>query len=194
MVRLRPERWTWMVEQGAVAGHRIDALVEPPSVPLDRPSRDYRGAVCPEPCELTPATVAGLSAELAADYALETATVRHVEIERVGTRLHGFLVLDLARRYAPEEGTLPVPAEFHVRLEDLAEVDVDTRATPGVRLESGPDGVGIDLGGSGVVRARTGSAVGPRHVLAPVERRPPSRCARSAPRTRVTDRPRARGG
>ena len=157
MVRLRPTRWSWMVEEGAVAGHRIDAMVEPPPARLDRPYRDYRDAVRPAPFELTPRTVTGLSADLAADYALETATVRHVEVERVGTRLHGFLILELVRRYEPEEGALPVPAEFHMHLDDLAEADVDTRAAPGVRWGCGADGVEIGLGGSGVLRARAGS-------------------------------------
>ncbi|GAB2504760.1 hypothetical protein [Nocardiopsis aegyptia] len=160
MVRLRPGRWNWMVEQGAVAGHRIDALVDPPLQRFDQPHRDYRDVVRPAPLTLTPRTVTGLATDLAADYALETATVRHVEIERVGTRLEGFLILDLVRRYAPEERALPVPAEFHVTLKDLVEVDVDTRAAPGLRLDGGAGGVEVGLGGSGrpgVLRARTGS-------------------------------------
>lgn len=157
MVRLRPGRWTWMVEQGAVTGHRIEALVDPPSQRFDQPYRDYRDAVRPAPFELAPSTVTGLAADLAADYALETATVHHVEIERVGTRLEGFLILELVRRYEPEERALPVPAEFRVALEDVTEVDVDTRAAPGLRVGGGPSGVEVGLGGSGVLRARTGS-------------------------------------
>ncbi|RKS09094.1 hypothetical protein DFP74_4823 [Nocardiopsis sp. Huas11] len=157
MVRLRPGRWTWVVEQGALAGHRIDALVEPSSPRFDRPHRDYRDAVRPAHTALTPRTVTGPAADLAADYALETATVRHVEVERVGTRLEGFLILGLDRRYAPDERALPVPAKFHVRLEDVVEVDVDTRAAPGLSLDGGRDEIAIGLGGAGVLRARAGS-------------------------------------
>ncbi len=150
MACLRPTRWDWMVEQGAAAGHRVDALVQPPPVYFDRPYRDYRGEVRPAYSRWTPQA----AADLAGDYALDAATVRHLRIEREGARLCGFLVLELARSYDPGDGAPGAPPTLDVHLEDLTEVDVDTDAASGVRLDSDARGVVIGLGTGGALRAR----------------------------------------
>ncbi len=153
MQRLRPGRWDWMVEQGAADGHRIDTLIRPVPDRSDTPFRDYRGVVRPAYSRWTPGTLS----ELAADYALEEGTVRQVHLERTGTRLCGFLAVDLVRSYRPGDDASPEPPALHVYLEDVTEADVDTAAAPGVRLESTPGGMAIGLGTHGVLRARSAS-------------------------------------
>ncbi|MCY0926888.1 hypothetical protein OTB20_11875 [Streptomyces sp. H27-H1] len=49
-------------------------------------------------------------ADLACDYELETATVRHLRVERAGTRLTAFLQLAVARTYASDESARAQPA------------------------------------------------------------------------------------
>jgi hypothetical protein len=151
--RLRPTRWDWMVEQAALCGHRLDALVQPPPVYFDRPYRDYRGEVRPAYSRWTPQAVA----DLADDYALGAATLRHVRIEREGARLCGFLTLELARSYDPGDGAPGRPPTLDVHLEDLTGVDVDTDSAPGARLDSDARGVVVGLGTGGALRARAAS-------------------------------------
>ncbi|OOC55088.1 MULTISPECIES: hypothetical protein [Nocardiopsis] len=148
-----PTRWDWMVEQSAVAGHRIDALVQPSPAPSDQPYRDYRGEVRPACSRWTPQAVA----DLADDYALGAATVHHLRVERVGTRLCGFLTLGLARSYDPGENASRTPAALDVHLDEVTEVDVDTGAPSVVRLDTTPHGVSVGLGTRGVLRARAAS-------------------------------------
>ncbi|MFE1397394.1 hypothetical protein ACFW53_05560 [Nocardiopsis dassonvillei] len=150
---LRPTRWDWMVEQAALCGHRLDALVQPPPVYFDRPYRDYRGEVRPAYSRWTPQALAAL----ADDYALGAASLRHVRIEREGARLCGFLTLEPARSYDPGDGAPGRPPTLDVHLEDLTEVDVDSDSAHGVRLDSDADGVVVGLGAGGVLRARAGS-------------------------------------
>ncbi len=151
--RLRPTRWDWMVEQAALCGHRLDALVPPPPVYFDGPYRDYRGKIRPAYSRWTPQALA----DLADDYALGAATLRHVRIEREGARLCGFLILELARSYDPGDSAPGGPPTLDVHLEDLTGVDVDTDSAHGVRLESDARGVVIGLGNGGVLRARSAS-------------------------------------
>ncbi len=152
--RLRPTRWDWMVEQGAVAGHRIDALVQPPPVYFDRLYRDYRGEVRPAYSRWTPQALA----ELADDYALGAAALRHVRIEREGSRLCGFLTLELTRSYDPGDDAPGGPPTLHVHLEDLTGVDVDTGSARGARLDSDECGAVVGLGkNGGALRARAAS-------------------------------------
>ncbi|MCP3013853.1 hypothetical protein NGM33_10975 [Nocardiopsis dassonvillei] len=153
MARLRPMRWHWMVEQSAIAGHRIDTLVQPSPMLFDKPYRDYRGTVRPAYSQWTPQALA----DLADDYVLGASTVRHLQLERVGTRLCGFLILDLVRFYDADDGAPGVPPTLHVSLEEVTEVDVDTGAAPGARLDSTAHGVSVGLGAHGVLRARAAS-------------------------------------
>ncbi|MEV2277406.1 hypothetical protein AB0I72_17660 [Nocardiopsis sp. NPDC049922] len=152
MARLRPTRRQWMVEQAAVAGHRIDTLIRSAPELRNTPYRDYRGVVRPVYFRWTPEALA----DLAADYVLDEATVRHLDLERTGTRLSGFLILDLVRSYDPGENA-SAPCALHVHLDGVTEADIDTGAPPGARLESTPGGVVIGLGAHGVLRAREAS-------------------------------------
>lgn len=153
MARLRPTHWPWMVEQSAIAGHRVDTQIQPPPVFFDKPYRDYQGLVCPAYSAWTPRTLT----DLADDYDLEEATVRHVELERAGNRLNGFLILGLVRSYDPDEGTLGSSPTLDVHLNGVTDVDVDTSTALGVRLDFTAHGVSLGLGPQGVLRARTAS-------------------------------------
>lgn len=153
MVRLRPTRWEWMVEQGTVAGHRIDALVRPAPTRVGQHFRDYRGLVRPSYDRWTPEALTAL----ATDYEQGAATVRHIDLERAGTGLSGYLILDLVRSYDPGDDAPGGPAELHVHLYEVTEVDVDTDAAPGARLASTSDGFAIALGAGGALRAREAS-------------------------------------
>jgi hypothetical protein len=156
MARVRPERRAWMVEQGAAAGHRMEALLPPAPARPDRPYRDRWGTVRPAYSEWT----AEALTELSADYALDAATVRHLRVERTGTRLCAFLTVDLVRAYGSDEAegaAPPAPPALHVRLDDVSRVDADTGAVPGIRLGTAGGGVVIGLGDGGVLRARAGS-------------------------------------
>ncbi|MEE2042778.1 hypothetical protein Q7689_05045 [Nocardiopsis tropica] len=152
MASLEPRGRAWLLEQGAAAGHRIDALVQPPPARPDGHWRDYGGTVRPAYSRWTPQTLT----ELADDYALDAATLRHLRIERDGTRLGGFLTLELARSYAPGDGGARVPT-LDVCLHDLAEADVDTGTESGVRLDCDARGASVGLGTRGVLRARSAS-------------------------------------
>ncbi|WP_444963715.1 hypothetical protein [Nocardiopsis sp. M1B1] len=151
--RLRPTRWDWMVEQAALCGHRLDALVPPPPVYFDRPYRDCRGKIHPAYSRWTPQALA----DLADDYALGAAALRHVRLEREGTRLCGFLTLELTRSYDPGDDAPGGPPTLDVHLEDLTGVDVDTDSARGARLESDARGVVVGLGNGRALRARSAS-------------------------------------
>ena len=153
MARLGLSRWDWMVEQGALAGHRIDALVQPPPALFNKPYRDYRGVVRPVYYRWTPQTLT----DLADDYVLGASTVRHLQLERSGARLCGFLILDLVRSYDHDASTPVFPPALVVHLDEVSEADVDTGAALGVRLSSDTRGVTIGLGSGGVLRARDAS-------------------------------------
>ncbi|MFD3686993.1 hypothetical protein ACFWTE_19490 [Nocardiopsis sp. NPDC058631] len=153
MARLRPTRWDWMVGQGAIAGHRIDALVQPPPALSNKPYRDYRGTVRPVYYRWTPQTLT----DLADDYLLGASAVRHLQLERACTRLDGFLTLELVRSYDHGTSTPGFPPTLEVHLDEVNEVDVDTGAALGVSLGSDGRGVTIGLGSGGVLRARGAS-------------------------------------
>ncbi|GAA1459488.1 hypothetical protein NE857_26410 [Nocardiopsis exhalans] len=153
MARLRPTRWDWMVEQGAIAGHRIDALLQPPPALFDKPYRDYRGTVRPAYHHWRPQTLT----DLADDYLLGASTIRHLQLERAGTRLCAFLVLELVRSYDHEANTPGSPPTLEVHLDEVSEAAVDTGAAPGAGLGSDARGASIALGSGGLLRAREAS-------------------------------------
>ncbi|MGW5879018.1 hypothetical protein ACWFMI_20955 [Nocardiopsis terrae] len=153
MARLRPTRWDWMVEQGAIAGHRIDALVQPPPALFDKPYRDYRGTVRPAYHHWRPQTLT----DLADDYLLGASTIRHLQLERAGARLGAFLILDLVRSYDHDANTPGSAPTLEVHLDEVSEVDVDTGAALGVCLGSDERGATIALGSGGLLRARDAS-------------------------------------
>ncbi|MDW6066019.1 hypothetical protein SAZ11_59925 [Streptomyces sp. FXJ1.4098] len=97
MAGLGERRRRWMTEQAAIAGYELEPLL-PPAKP-DTPGRDYRGDVMTPACRLTQPTVD----DLVPDYDLATAAVRHLRVERAGTRLTAFLQLVAPRRYAVDE-------------------------------------------------------------------------------------------
>ncbi|MDT0328508.1 hypothetical protein [Nocardiopsis lambiniae] len=149
MARLRPTRWDWMVEQGAIAGHRIDALVQPPPALFDKPYRDYWGTVRPAYHHWMPQTLT----DLAEDYLLGASTIRHLQLERAGTRLCAFLILDLVRSYDHDANTPGSPPTLEIHLDEVSEMDVDTDTALGVRLGSDARGATIALGSGGLLRA-----------------------------------------
>ncbi|GAA2417558.1 hypothetical protein GCM10010420_54890 [Streptomyces glaucosporus] len=151
MAGLGERRRRWMIEQAAIAGYELEPLL-PPAEPY-RPGRDYLGHVMPPVYRLTRQTVD----ELALDYDLATAAVRHLRAERAGTRLTAFLQLAVPRRYAAGEDTPAQPALLNVTLEGVTDTVFDHSDTRGADLDPGADGIGISLGTGGRLRAARGA-------------------------------------
>ncbi|MDT0329980.1 hypothetical protein [Nocardiopsis lambiniae] len=133
-----PRRRAWMVERAAEAGHDIDGLLPPAPEPV--PHRDHAGNLRPVVVPVTEE----VAADLAADYDLDTATIRALAVERRGTGLAAQVTIAAERlhRVAGPTG----PAELDVRLPEVDEVRFDTRDAPGVRLTCGPTGVTVAFG------------------------------------------------
>ncbi|MGA4864568.1 hypothetical protein ACPB9J_18185 [Streptomyces lavendulocolor] len=140
----------WMTEQAAIAGHDIDALL-PPARPYT-PGRDYRGHVMAPQCRLTRRN----AEELGPDYDLATASVRHLRVERAGTRLTAFLQLVVERTFTVD-GSAP-PALLDVWLDGVTEVafDLPGAGSQGVILDAGAGEIGTSLGSGGRLRATGG--------------------------------------
>ncbi|MFC1436313.1 hypothetical protein ACEZDB_37330 [Streptacidiphilus sp. N1-3] len=151
MAALSSTRQAWMEEQAAVAGHRIGALLGEPA-PDSGPSRDYAGVVRPDSGVLD----AALAEAWTRDYALDRARVRTLRLERVGSALTGFVLLEAERRFpvaGQEARAAASPAELQISLDEVSEVCFDSDDPTGAVLTVEADGrVGISLGRQGVLR------------------------------------------
>ncbi|MFD3335963.1 hypothetical protein ACFWV1_25400 [Streptomyces sp. NPDC058700] len=148
MASLGERRRLWMTEQAAIAGYDIEALL-PPAKP-HTPGRDYRGYVMAPQCRLTRQNVD----ELVPDYDLATASVRHLRVERAGTRLTAFLQLVTDRKFAVDEPA--PPALLDVWLDDVTDIAFDLSHTRGAVLGAGMREIGISLSPGGRLRAAGG--------------------------------------
>ncbi|SNS69542.1 hypothetical protein SAMN05216252_107449 [Actinacidiphila glaucinigra] len=150
MASFSARRRTWMSEQAAPAGYELDAVL-PPTRPWV-PGRDSLGHVM--------APMGGITRRdldpLLPDYDLAEASVRHIQVERVGTRLSAYLELVVPRVYAVERNTSPEPALLDMWLDDVTESVFDLSDTQGAALDPGPDGIELALGTAGRLRAAAG--------------------------------------
>ncbi|MFD8009488.1 hypothetical protein [Streptomyces sp. NPDC058955] len=149
MAGLGERRRAWMAEQAAVAGYDVEALLPPPAE-RHAPGRDFRGHVMAPQGRLTRENVE----ELAADYDLTTATVRHLRVERAGSRLTAFLQVVVDRGFAVEEPA--PPALLNMWLDGVTQADFVPSGTGGTALDAGSRGIEVSLGGSGRLRAAGG--------------------------------------
>jgi hypothetical protein len=94
--------------------------------------------------------------DLAVDYDLTTADVRHLEVERAGSSLTAFLQLVVPRRYAPEEGSAEAPALLDLYLDRVTDVVFGLADTCGAILDPQADGISISLGDGGRLHAEDG--------------------------------------
>ncbi|OPC76935.1 hypothetical protein B4N89_40785 [Embleya scabrispora] len=141
-------RRAWMTEQAAIAGYDIEPLLPPAKA--QTPGRDYRGHVMTPQCRLTRHNVD----ELIPDYDLAAASVRHLRVERAGTRLSAHVQLVADRRFAVDEAA--PPALLDVWLDDVTDIAFDLSDTKGAILHTGAREVGISLGPAGRFRAAGG--------------------------------------
>ncbi|MGW1116928.1 hypothetical protein ACWD5B_07445 [Streptomyces tanashiensis] len=148
MAGLGERRRGWMTEQAAIAGYGIEAFL-PPAEP-HTPGRDYRGHVMAPQYRLTRQSVD----ELVPDYDLATASVRHLQVERAGTRLTAFLQLVADRKFAVDEPA--PPALLDVWLDGVTDITFGLSDTQGVILDAGVQEIGISLGPGGRLRAAGG--------------------------------------
>ncbi|MFF5787837.1 hypothetical protein ACFY8P_23060 [Streptomyces sp. NPDC012693] len=148
MAGLGERRRVWMTEQAAIAGYDIEALLPPAKPHL--PGRDYLGHVMAPQYRLTRQNVD----ELVPDYDLATASVRHLQVERAGTRLTAFLQLVVDRKFAVDEP--PPPALLDMWLDGLTDIAFGLSDTRGAALDSGVQEIGISLGPGGRLRAAGG--------------------------------------
>ncbi|MFG2949233.1 hypothetical protein [Streptomyces adustus] len=148
MAGLGEPRREWMTKQGAIAGYDVEALL--PSTEPHMPGRDYRGHVMAPQRRLTRRNMD----ELVSDYDLASASVRHLQVERAGTRLTAFLRLAADRKFAAGEPA--PPALLDVWLDDVTDIAFDLSDTQGVILDVGAREIGISLGPGGQLRAAGG--------------------------------------
>ncbi|MGW3627949.1 hypothetical protein [Streptomyces sp. NPDC000880] len=94
--------------------------------------------------------------DLVPDYDLATASVRHLQVERAGTRLTAFLQLVADRTFAVEEDAPAPPALLNVWLDGVTDAVFDLSYTRGVVLDAGPPETAISLGMGGRLRATAG--------------------------------------
>ncbi|HTJ40009.1 MAG TPA: hypothetical protein VL738_42970 [Dactylosporangium sp.] len=137
MADLGPSRRAWMIEQAAIAGHRLEPLLGPP---VERPAhfRDYRGEVC--------ATMVPLTESVAEDYDLDRATVRTVRVERHNQALTAYLALVAPRRF--EAPGYEADAIVELLLQGVRTAEFDSEDAAGVGI-----GQEIRIGGKGRFRA-----------------------------------------
>lgn len=150
MAGLGERRRVWMTEQAAIAGYELESFLAPAEPYV--PGRDYRGHVMAPQSRLTRQNVD----DLVPDYDMATASVRHLQVERAGTRLTAFLQLVADRRFAVEESTPAPPALLDVWLDGVTDAVFDLSDTRGVILDAGPSEIAITLGTGGRLRAATG--------------------------------------
>jgi len=149
MAGLDEQRRAWMVEQASAAGHSLDELLAPAKPYV--PSRDYLGRVMAPLTAVTPQ----IAESLTADYDLASAEVRHLQVERAGSRLIGYLQLAVARSYPVDDGTPPETVTLDIRLRDITQVRFDSHDARGAALRPEADGVSIGIGARGTLRAAT---------------------------------------
>ncbi|WP_406293521.1 hypothetical protein OG948_02780 [Embleya sp. NBC_00888] len=169
MAGLGEERRAWMLDQASAAGHSLDGLLAP-ALPYV-PGRDYLGRVMPPVSAVT----AQFARNLAVDYDLPSAEVRHLRVERAGNRLDGFLELAVSRAYPVDDGTAPDIATLDIRLRDITEVRFDSRDARGAAFRPEADGVSIDIGARGAL------------IAASADLRPDDRCWHRSAAGRRTD-------
>ncbi|WP_031014022.1 hypothetical protein [Streptomyces sp. NRRL F-5727] len=92
--------------------------------------------------------------EPGADDDLATATVRHLTVERGGSRLTALLQLVVDRGFAVEEPA--PPALLNVWLDRVGDVDFVPSGTGGVTLDAGSREIRVFLDGGGLLRAAGG--------------------------------------
>ena len=139
-------RREWMVEQAAIAGYALAEKLPPAR--YSRPYRDYAGRVRPWSHPLT----ADVIEEVAADYDLAAARVTYFQIERAGRRLDATINLSAPRRFLADTSA---PARIMLGLVDVTDLQV-TADLRGTAVAATDEGVLIDLGGRGYVRAASG--------------------------------------
>ncbi|MFU8875367.1 hypothetical protein [Micromonospora sp. SL4-19] len=146
MADLGQSRRAWMIEQAAVAGHRLEPLL-PPLVDRVVHYRDYQGQVWPGAIPLTAAAVESV----AKDYDLARAQVRTVRVERAGQELSGYIALAAPRRYATpgDHGD----AVVQLFLGGVWAVEFDSGDGAGATLAADATGVEVRLGAQGYLRA-----------------------------------------
>jgi hypothetical protein len=140
MADLGPSRRAWMIEQAAIAGHRLEPLLPPPVHDDLSHFRDYRGQVQPGTVPLTVATAASVDT----DYDLARAKVRTVRVERCGQQLGGYIALAAPRRYAMQGGDEAAVVELF--LSDLRTARFDSDEQGGATLTADATGVEVRVG------------------------------------------------
>ncbi|SCL21342.1 hypothetical protein GA0074692_1151 [Micromonospora pallida] len=150
MADLGPSRRAWMIEQAAVAGHRLEPLL-PPLVHGGAHYRDYRGQVQPGTAPLTAAAVESV----AKDYDLARAQVRVVQVERAGHKLGGYVAVAAPRRYVMPGGH--GDAVVQLTLSDVQDVRFDSGDEFGATLAADTAGVEIRVGAQGRLLAASAS-------------------------------------
>ncbi|MEW1863265.1 hypothetical protein AB0399_23360 [Streptomyces sp. NPDC088194] len=150
MAALGERRRAWMTERAAVAGYAPESFLAPAAP--DLPGRDSLGHVRAPQCRLTPQYVE----DLVADYALATASVRHLRFERAGTRLTAFLRLAADRRFSTGESAPASPALVDLRLEGVTDAVFDFCDPRGVVVDAGRSQIAISLGTGDRIRAQAG--------------------------------------
>ncbi|MEO3978604.1 hypothetical protein [Streptomyces sp. CAU 1734] len=150
MAGMGAERAAWMAERTAAAGYPVQVpCKEEPEGPA---RRDFTGRVYPRPVEITPAA----ATDVAGDYALGTAEVRALSVERAGSRLDGVLCLAVERAYSgghPEAAR----AELLLFLTDIGDLRFDSDHSRGAALMFGAGGISVRLGARGVLSAASGT-------------------------------------
>ncbi|MEV7781765.1 hypothetical protein [Kitasatospora sp. NPDC088351] len=137
------DRYVWMVEQSAAAGHPVAGLIPAPSARHRGPYRDYLGQVQPAFGPLTEAALA--------DYDLTDCRILGLQVELVGERLEADLALTAPRRYDCGEPAWG-EAELALALEAVGELEFtadSTTTTGALDLHVGPAGVELTLAGHG---------------------------------------------
>ncbi|MER5870750.1 hypothetical protein [Streptomyces sp. NPDC002044] len=150
MTGLGERRRGWMTEQAAIAGYEIESLL-PPTKPYTS-GRDYRGHVMTPQHRLTRQSMD----DLVPDYDLATASVRHLRVERAGTRLTASLQLLVDRKFAVDEDAPAPPALLHMWLDGVTDAVFDLSDARGVILDAGVREIGISMGPGGRLRAAGG--------------------------------------
>ncbi|MBO4209579.1 hypothetical protein [Micromonospora echinofusca] len=146
MADFGPSRRAWMIEQAAIAGHRLEPLL-PRTSQRAVHYRDHLGRVQPG---ITPLTASAV-ADIAKDYDLARAEVRAVTVERAGDELRGHVALAASRRYAsPGEQEDPVVRLF---LTGVQTVRFDSGDKRGATLTADAATVEVRVGSRSHLRA-----------------------------------------
>ncbi|MFF1415825.1 hypothetical protein ACFVX6_39660 [Streptomyces sp. NPDC058289] len=148
MAGLGERRRAWMTEQAMVAGYDIEAFLTPAKPHM--PGRDYLGHVMAPQYRLSRQSVD----ELVPDYDLATASVRHLQVERAGTRLTAFLQLVADRKFVVDEPA--PPALLNVWLDGVTDLAFGLSDRRGVILDARMREVRISLGSDGRLRGAGG--------------------------------------